>query len=371
MPEYDEYAGFPPVHINAFSRVAARMKMVISSRELNPLCTDLVLENYAAKGFHIKAKTCDWGPMAGFVPADPRFTKGSQNVRKQEEDLTHAFQAGARAVPLFISQARYDKLVARRLIVVRPGNAANQVSAWAGSAAAGGHKFVLVKTLVPPPGGQAGMWRIYYDTRSVPKRAAGQTTLRVSCPTEPGLMPVMGMVNPENANGKLGVKSAVAGDYDLWCVFPHESAEDIGLGNRAMPLRATMPAGVKPLLQQKAAEAGLIFASGGEKAVMAERLENPHLGNISLGILKVKDALNQECQAAGYTAGNVVQHSDYGANPFGAIDYPLIFFIPRLPSALVEVVVARHLGDLQEVIRDMTKHGFQVKLNPAWTVPNF
>jgi hypothetical protein len=67
MPEYDATAGFPTVHIEAFKRVAARNKMVVSSRELNPLCTDLVLENYAAKGFHIKAKTCDWGPMAGFV----------------------------------------------------------------------------------------------------------------------------------------------------------------------------------------------------------------------------------------------------------------------------------------------------------------
>ena len=82
MPEYDATAGFPPPHVGAFKRVAARNKMVISSRELNPLCTDLVLENYAAKGFHIKAKTCDWGPMAGFVLEDPRFTKASQDTKK-------------------------------------------------------------------------------------------------------------------------------------------------------------------------------------------------------------------------------------------------------------------------------------------------
>lgn len=58
MPEYDATAGFPQVHVEAFQRVACQHKMVISSRELNPLCTDLVLEGYAAKGFHIKAKTC-------------------------------------------------------------------------------------------------------------------------------------------------------------------------------------------------------------------------------------------------------------------------------------------------------------------------
>jgi hypothetical protein len=81
MPEYDATAGFPKVHVDAFKSVACRNKSVISSRELNPLCTDLVLEGYAAKGFHIKAKTCDWGPMAGFVPEDYRFTKGKQKPR--------------------------------------------------------------------------------------------------------------------------------------------------------------------------------------------------------------------------------------------------------------------------------------------------
>src|SRR5215468_7376459 len=105
MPEYDATAGFPSQHVEAFKRVALRNKMVISSRELNPLCTDLVLENYAAKGFHIKAKTCDWGPMAGFVLEDPRFTKASQDAKKQEADIQHAFEADALCSPVHISEA--------------------------------------------------------------------------------------------------------------------------------------------------------------------------------------------------------------------------------------------------------------------------
>jgi hypothetical protein len=34
MPEYDATAGVPSAHVEAFKRVAARNKMVISSREL-------------------------------------------------------------------------------------------------------------------------------------------------------------------------------------------------------------------------------------------------------------------------------------------------------------------------------------------------
>src|ERR1700690_1180494 len=91
MPEYDATAGFPQVHITAFQTVASRNRFVISSRMLNPLCTDLVLEGYAAKGFHIKAKTCDWGPMAGFVPEDHRFTKGTQKIEDQKRDIAKPF----------------------------------------------------------------------------------------------------------------------------------------------------------------------------------------------------------------------------------------------------------------------------------------
>jgi len=370
MPEYDATAGFPQNHIDGFKNVAARMKLVISSRELNPLCTDLVLENYAAKGFHIKAKTCDWGPMAGFVPADPRYTKGSQDVNKQKEDLSHAFDAGARAVPLFISQARYAKLLERKLFVVSPGESANQVLATASSAAAGLQKFVLAKTSGVIPGGDSDMWAIYYDPSSPPVIAPGQIELGVSFPRDAKLSPVMGMVNPHNADGKLGVKSAVAGDYDLWCVFPHDTAKDIGLGDRAMDLRATLAPNASPHLKQQAENAGLVFAAG-QKAEMAKKQEDPHLGNISLGILKVKNALNDEIKRAGYQSGNVVQHSDYGGNPFGTIDYPLIFFIPNLPSPEVLVRVATNIGDLQGVLREMTKIGYKVKLNPAWAVPNF
>ena len=72
--------------------------MVIASRQLNPLCTDLMMEGYAAKGFHIKAKTCDWGPMAGFVALDPCFTKASQCLVKQKAAVIKAVADGVRAL---------------------------------------------------------------------------------------------------------------------------------------------------------------------------------------------------------------------------------------------------------------------------------
>jgi hypothetical protein len=371
MPEYDATAGFPPPHVEAFKRVAARNKMVISSRELNPLCTDLVLENYAAKGFHIKAKTCDWGPMAGFVLEDPRFTKASQNAEKQQADIEHAFEADARCSPVFISEARLTKL-RERGIIAQTGTATPDRLTVSGAPTSGtAMPFLLVKAPPALPGAASQtMWGLYYAPGQTPRQAGNRKLLPLTLPSQKDLAPVMGMVNPANADGKLGIKSTVAGDYDLWCVFPHETAKDPGIHDRAMPLRATLPPTVGPLVRQRAEAAGLVFGQG-QMAKLAAQKEDQHLGNVSLGIQKIRNELNLECQGAGYTAGNVVQHSDYGGNPFGTIDYPLIFFIPALPGTEVLVKVAQTMSDLQEVLRTITKLKYRVKLNPAWTVPSF
>jgi len=69
-----------------------------------------------------------------------------------------------------------------------------------------------------------------------------------------------------------------------------------------------------------------------------------------------------------------VQHSDYGGNPFGDIDYPLIFFVPAANLTTVDVMVVGQtdgLTKLKQVLKEIDKRGFVVKLNPAWSVPSF
>src|SRR6056300_52082 len=82
-----ENGGFSEKDISAFKTFCVKKKVALISRGLNPLCTNLLWEGYAAKGFHIKAKTCDWGPMAGFIPLDYRFTKKGQLISKQKKAI--------------------------------------------------------------------------------------------------------------------------------------------------------------------------------------------------------------------------------------------------------------------------------------------
>jgi len=375
-PEYDATAGFPEVHIKAFKKVAQTMKMVISSRELNPCCTDLVLEGYAAKGFHIKAKTCDWGPAAGFVVEDHRFIKGSTDFEKQKGAVGAAFGHGAVCIPIFLSEARLQQLKGRKIITVASADA-NSIKATAHSDKENRtYKFVLVKAM-GVKGGDATMWGVNYDPTEKAEPSASRKEIGIAFPRATGLQPLMGMVNPDDAGGeKLGVKSAVAGDYDLWCVFPHHGVKDSGINDRPMQLRAAIPKTAAPGIINRAVAGGLAFdpRNPGQKADLSKKQENPDLGNFSLGIMKVRNALNAACASAGYGGGNLVQHSDYGGNPFGDIDYPLIFFVPNAQFSASDVMVvsqADGLNGLKKVLKEIDKRGYVVKLNPAWNVPNY
>lgn len=394
MPEYDATAGFPRVHIEAFERVACRNKMVISSRELNPLCTDLVLEGYAAKGFHIKAKTCDWGPMAGFVPEDPRFTKGKQKLEDQQRDIEKAFEHGAKCAPLFISDERLQKLIDHQIVAVVSRDA-DQCEVAAAPDSGSSYRFTLVKhhKSIPqqaPPGCDTDMWGIYYQREQEGLPSWYRNQLLADFPKVPNLRPVNGMTNPK-ASTSLGVKAAVAGDYDLWCVFPHSSLGPSGVADRPMPLRATlvMGSGQGPRMQrltqqfgidasplrpsgnvvtQAAKAAELIWRDKDQLVQTAREKEDPHLGNISLTINKIRAELNRECKAKG---GDVVQHSDYGGNPFATIDYPLIFFVPdpKTNFALAAYEVAKDQPELTEILKSLLKSEYVLKLNPAWSLP--
>ncbi|MDR0788116.1 MAG: CyaA/EF/ExoY family adenylyl cyclase toxin [Gemmatimonadota bacterium] len=383
--KYDKDAGFPKAHLEVFQTAAKTNNIVISSRELNPCCTDLVLESYAAKGFHIKAKTCDWGPAAGFVVADPRFIKGSTTVEKQTESLKAAFEYKVVAIPLFISKDRLQSLIDEHAIKVA-SQTADRYNVTAFSEKANrDFSFVLHKVAGKVPGGEKEMWGVYYDPKEPPQAVANQTVCGLKTlppgvtdtPTGVLLHPVMGLVNPGDADGsRLGVRSAVAGDYDLFCIFTPKKLDDVvhtlGINNRPMPLRATVQPTASEKIKRLAHQGGHVFADGKEKAEIADKKEDPHQGNISFGVMKIKNSLNAACRNNGYKGGNIVQHSDYGGNPFGEIDYPLIFFIPKGKFVEVKVVTQTDgISGLKKVFAYIRDAGFEVTLNPAWNIPNF
>ncbi len=67
--------GFPPKVCQAFQAAANKTKLAILSRVPGTSCGSLIAEGYDLKGYFIKAKSCNWGPMAGFLCQLPPFNK--------------------------------------------------------------------------------------------------------------------------------------------------------------------------------------------------------------------------------------------------------------------------------------------------------
>lgn len=74
--------GFPTAVTDAFLRTANQLDAVVMSRAPGAATEQLIAEGQDLKGFFIKAKSCNWGPMAGFVCQLPAFNKnGADGIR--------------------------------------------------------------------------------------------------------------------------------------------------------------------------------------------------------------------------------------------------------------------------------------------------
>ena len=105
----------PEAHKNAFLTVAKSERCVIIVRATGPTCHGLLEEGYDTKGYRIHGKSCDWGPMAGFVVRDPRLNKYGMGKEKfnrakhtESIDLDAEGQGWkASTTPLIIYHKRY------------------------------------------------------------------------------------------------------------------------------------------------------------------------------------------------------------------------------------------------------------------------
>jgi toxin LF subunit len=64
------------------SQVAAELDEVIIFRSTGPWSRRWINYGYPTKNFHVKAKSSDWGPQAGFVPYDGIYSKVGHDLGK-------------------------------------------------------------------------------------------------------------------------------------------------------------------------------------------------------------------------------------------------------------------------------------------------
>ena len=67
--------GIPRENLEKTQAVADRTETIIAYRPVERICRTLIEEGAESKGLNIKGKSSNWGPMAGFIPYNQKFSK--------------------------------------------------------------------------------------------------------------------------------------------------------------------------------------------------------------------------------------------------------------------------------------------------------
>lgn len=351
--QYDDAAviksGIPKAHATVFQQVANECDTIIISRSVGKYATQLIEESYATKGFHVKTKSCNWGPMAGFVLADPRFSKNGADRNAQDSQYKSTMSAiinhGATLKGLYITENRRSALPLlfhgdattsysetyvcndERLITARKNDTILE--------------FVLKRQYNVPGAGSIPLWAVCYrDNKKLPaKRFLGAVVETTNFGV---LNQVMGLTDPRGHKPTMATyRGVMTGDYDLWGCFPKVSVYDPeGLDARMVPNSNSQ------LFNYK----------------MFNRFEDKHRGNITQRIQTIRLSLNNKFKQTGYRGGDLVHHSDEAGRPMvDNIEYDAIAFIPNEPIMYFE-----NRLDYDAFISRSRKLGYQTILNAWW-----
>jgi hypothetical protein len=328
-------------HSTVFQTVADATQCVVSSRAVGKYATGLLRDGYATKGFHNKAKSCNWGPMAGFVLSDPRFTKRGDSreaMEEQRRDVFKAFKYGATEVPVMITEARRNELLKPPLSSMRLGWKVDFENHYYFANSPSGKLllFHLQRTENAPGAYGKPLWIVQYAYTE----AAMPSKLSAPMKTDNlNFLPVMAMVDTATRPSVVGTHlSATTGDYDLFAVFPRRAKFDAGgQDQRKVPGTERFRKPISEFIQHEDAE----------------------LGNITPRIQGIRDQINR---LAAHPGGDIVHHSDEAGRPLvNDIDFPFIAWVPGHPAPYAVSTP----DDFKAFIR-LLNFKYVLALNPGW-----
>ena len=374
--------GFPILHSEAFLKVAKMQNCVIMCRTPGIACEMLLAQDYDGKGFFIKSKSCNWGPMAGFVCLDPRLNKkrdkgAFKNLKCSRLALSNFFEGKkAGATPLIINQERIvwlKKQLGQQLkrlnensfeyidgdfhcyLIKSNSNNGNQWALYYNIS-----KFYGIDSLVSFNDKIANTFINKFNIKEVKQKKlvkafwdlvaqndyislkgkAKEDLNKLDIIDKNSLVPVMGLVNPHLPfSGELNHLNAVTGDYDLYAIWPkHPSEDDYRV------------AGMSDTVTDDDIISGENISSIGRV-----------VGNISNRIYFIAQLINSLIPSTTGKSPNRIFHSDEVGRPFiDEVDSAAVF----TPDG--KLFMLNHAKDLAHFIEYFHDKGYTCFINKGW-----
>ena len=388
--------GFVPVHAAACQEVATRVNAIILFREPGKLASKLIEEGYSMKGFRIDTKSCNWGPMAGFVCVDPRLTKAD---KFHEENIKFTYQAlsghivedffgkvndthwKADVMPIVISKTRFEELSREKIIFPRQadrGEITGQATNNEGNVVLH-YRLVPTRFLHPRPRWlrDAADHYVVCINEDLPRSFV--FVQRYPEDVQPikfnDRITLLGMTNPDTKDR--GFKACVTADYDLFAIWPPK-ARDVKIGD-VMNQKHVVMAEIQKSHGLEVYDENLtdqqVFLPGGVRRMdtIDTRLkgaglrEHHRFGNVSARVMLIKALLNSALQGmAAYPGGNAIHHNDEAGNfahAKGSLSdcLPLIGFLPYVGTVLI-----KELAEFRALVEWATQRNYEVIAKPTW-----
>ncbi|MEO1348599.1 MAG: anthrax toxin-like adenylyl cyclase domain-containing protein [Cyanobacteria bacterium J06635_15] len=166
--------GFPKKVSKAFQKTADKLNCVVWSRVPGRACTTLIDEGYNLKPFYVHGKSCNWGPMSGFVCQLPALNKSgtskmAYNLKEHMSSLAWLLAVGATEqeqdkvadslyLPLVISDARKQELLGNGTLPNRSVIAPDLICGIAQDA----KQTVAIEYVMKRQAANPNLWNLYH-----------------------------------------------------------------------------------------------------------------------------------------------------------------------------------------------------------------
>jgi hypothetical protein len=379
--------GMPWEHAEIFMQIARQEKCVISCRQLGRVCTGLMRAGYDTKGFRIKSKSCDFGPMAGFVCVDERLhKKGAAYNPRQKADVGHALHGDAwdkthrwkaTTEQVCLTEERFQELrnwCDDEVPDARIDPVQMNADVWGGTVA----RPVQIHYALRRETRHGDLvWALYYSDKALPRTAVTWRAFDVVAGSYE-LKPLLALVNPYPPYPVGHYKNCCTGDYDRFGVWPLKRRSVLGSRVGAASPAIFPPFGEDRRIAGMSTRTTLVGPPGHQKKAVdqqIEEFEDKRLGNINNRVHTVAEMVNslvhwKLCGGRG-PARDVIPHSDEAGRPFiSGIDDHIIAFIPAPGANFIVgvespggVPVPAQWAAFFRIVDDL---GFQIVLNTHW-----
>ncbi|MGL5290848.1 MAG: anthrax toxin-like adenylyl cyclase domain-containing protein [Vibrionaceae bacterium] len=331
------------LYSEALQQTANKYHVVIGLRTPNKFSEVHLREGFPTKNFHVKAKSSQSGPTAGFITEKAIFSKVDPSHEAEHQyEIQKAVQKGAKLINLRLSPSQIKNVLDNGLMM--------DLGDGRYSALYHGREFNFL---------------IQSPDNIVIDMADG---LPVKVLTNPPEIDEDG--NPVDSDIEQNELKPITSDYDLFALIPRQN-QSVNERNAAVPARLLVQP--KTVVDGKAEPFDLTtkpesaFAQALLKFTTPDLSKlDPNKGNFhNFGSTIIND-INANVKEEGYTGGKLVWHGDEIGNPFShgfdENDSP-IFFIPNQ-----DPIQITSEADLQQFYEKLHELGYEPERSPRFNI---